>query len=51
MKDINKVNERISNLSGRNPDLNIDKSWGDWLSTVQSVLEIADEKKKSGYKK
>lgn len=47
MRDINKINERISNLSGRNPDDNLNKSWGDWLTTVQTTLEIVDENKKN----
>lgn len=46
MRDINKINERISNLSGRNPDENLNKSWGDWLVTAETTLEITEEKKR-----
>ena len=44
IKDINKINERVSRLSNRNPDENMNKSWGDWLNTTQTVLEMEDEK-------
>ena len=34
----------MSRLSNRNPDENMNKSWGDWLNTTQTVLEMEDEK-------
>ena len=46
MKDINKINERVSKFSGRNPDDNLNKTWGDWLTTCQTVFEEMDAMKK-----
>lgn len=44
MRSLNKINEVVSTSSGRNPDLNLNKTWGDWLTTAQVALEISDEK-------
>lgn len=46
IKDLNKINDRVSQLSGRDPDRNMNKGWGDWLATAQVTLEIADQAKK-----
>lgn len=44
--DINKINETVSELSNRDPDDNFDKSWGDWLTTVQLRLDMNEQRKK-----
>lgn len=47
VKSINKLNERVSQMSSRNPDENMNKTWGDWLVTAQVTLEMRDENKKA----
>lgn len=47
VKNINKLNERVSQFSNRNADENMNKTWGDWLVTCQVVHEMQDEKKKT----
>lgn len=47
VKEINKLNERVSQMSMRNPDENMNKTWGDWLVTAQVTLEMQDENKKA----
>ena len=46
MKEINKFNEIVSQMSSRNPDDNMNKAWGDWLVTAEVTLEMNEEKNK-----
>lgn len=44
VKEVNKLNERVSQMSGRNPDDNMkNKTWAEWCATAEVTLELADE--------